>query len=108
MQNTQLGNDVGNHAGTSQRQGTLLLNLGVTITVAVNHSNQNILGTGNQVHSAAHAGTGLSGNHPVGQVTVLINLVGTQNSISHMTATDQAKGVKAAEAAAAYPQGTRG
>jgi len=38
------------------------------------HRDNDSLGTGHEIHSAAHARHHLAGNHPVGEVSLLIDL----------------------------------
>jgi hypothetical protein len=61
------------------------------------------LGAHQQVHGAAHARHHLAGDHPVGDVAVLVDFQRAQDGVVHMTAPDDGKrGAGVEEAAAGH------
>ena len=63
------------------------------------HSDNHTLGSGNQIHRAAHAGDHLAWNHPVGETPLRIYLKAAEHGHVDVTATDKTKGHCAVEGA---------
>ena len=85
----------------------LLYDFGVALLIAVSGHNDGDLGAGNQIHGTAHAGSSLTGDHPVCQVALGVYLVSAQNGGVNVTATDKAEGTEAVKAGAANAQNGR-
>src|SRR5262245_31956803 len=79
----------------SQWQRAVPQNLGLLARGCMLHRNDNPLGTTGKVHGASHSMHELSGQHPIGQVSSLVNLESSQNAEIEMTATNHGVGVEA-------------
>ena len=69
------------------------------------HQDDDALDARHQIHGAAHALDHLAWDHPVGQITFLAHLHGTENAEVDLAATDHGKAVVAAENAGALDGG---
>ena len=68
---------------------------------AMDHGHDHASGAGDQVHRPAHAGHELSGDHPVGQPSLRIDLQAAQHGQVEVPAANQAEGEGAVEAGCA-------
>ena len=57
------------------------------------HGANNIVSASHQIHRAAHAFDKLAGDHPRGDIALLINLEGAQYGQIHMPTTNHGKGL---------------
>ena len=60
--------------------------------LGVFHGKDHALGTYDEVHGTAHAGGEFAGNHPVGEVAVLVHLHGAEDGGVNVAAADDAEG----------------
>ena len=68
------------------------------------HGDDDFFGPGYQVHCAAHAADGFSGNHPVGQVSLFVHLQTAQDGGVQVAASGHGEGHHRVKAASAWNQ----
>ena len=79
---------------SSQRQCTFLQNLRLAIFGRVFHRNDDAPRTGDEVHCATHALHHFSGNHPIGEIAVLVDFHCAQHAKINMAATNHRERVR--------------
>ena len=94
---SKLRYDIVNYRFTRERQGALLDDFEGSVSRVVLHGNNDMSGTGDEIHCASHALHHFSGNRPVRKVAVAGDLHRAQNTYVHMPAANHRKGLIARE-----------
>ena len=90
-----------------ERQRAALQNLVAAVLRRVLHRDDHALGAGDQIHGAAHALHHLAGNHPVGEIALLVDLQRAEHGQVDVAAAHHRERVGAAEVRAARQLGDR-
>ncbi len=93
----QLGDDLVDDPLPGQRQGAALQDLVAAVARGVLHRDDDAPGARHQIHGAAHALHHLAGDHPVGEVALLVHLERAQHGDVDVPAAHHREGVRAAE-----------
>ena len=102
----QFGDDQIHRARRRERQRAFLHDLRCALG-GVLHRHDDALGAGHQIHGAAHAGHHLVRDHPVGELSGLIDLQAAEHREVEMAAADEAERHGAVERAGAGQRGDR-
>src|SRR5690606_34291953 len=97
LQIGQIGEHLANAATAGQWQAAMLQQLGLAVLGGVGHGDDDVLGTGHQVHGAAHALDQLAGDHPRGDVAAHVHLERAEHGQVDMAATDHGEGLRGVE-----------
>lgn len=106
VEDSQIGDDLPDAAGTSEGECALGQDLGVALLIGVFHGDDHLglLGVGDEVHGAADA-LDLTGEHEVSQVTVLADLQGAEHGEIDAASADHTETLVGAEDGGAGVQG---
>src|SRR5216683_3865198 len=89
----QLGDNVVDDFDTGERQRALFQDFALVIAGGVLHGDEDALGSCDQVHGAAHAFQHFSGNGPVGEIALFVDLQRAENGEVDVAAANHAKGI---------------
>src|SRR5260370_451772 len=89
----QLGDNVVDDFDAGERQRALFQDFALVIAGGVLHGDEDALGAGDQVHGAAHAFKHFSGNGPVGEIALFVDLQCAKDGEVDVAAANHAKGI---------------
>ena len=82
----QFGDDVVDDFHSGERQCAFFKDFRLAVARGVLHGDENALGSGNEVHGAAHALEHFAGNGPVGESAFFVHLQRAENGEVHVAA----------------------
>src|SRR5690554_2117691 len=92
LQIRQVGQYSTDTSGAGQGQAALLQQLGLSILGSMGHGDNDVVGASYQIHGPAHTLDQLARHHPRGDITLYVDLEGTEHSEVDMSASDHCKG----------------